>query len=131
MDIVILSASGGFALLVALTLFLKRKSIKSYFESVERKKEWARKRHSFVEKMNEAVNPFTGYNMITYTSNGKRNEKAIMSYHIPLEDLNCKIKWKSFMRDELNHFIESLKTHEFKLLEISDCNGSKRIVRLK
>lgn len=130
MDIVILSASGGFALLVALTLFLKRKSIKSYFESVERKKEWARKRHSFVEKMNEAVNPFTGYNMITYTSNGKRNEKAIMSYHIPLEDLNCKIKWKSFMRDELNHFIESLKTHEFKLLEISDCNGSKRIVRL-
>ena len=130
MDIVILSASGGFVLLIALTLFLKRKSIKSYFESVERKKEWARKRHSFVEKMNEAVNPFTGYNMITYTSNGKRNEKAIMSYHIPLEDLNCKNKWRSFMRDELNHFIESLKTHEFKLLEISDCNGSKRIVRL-
>lgn len=130
MDIIILSASGAFILVIAFTLFLKRKSIKSYFESIERKKEWARKRHSFLDKMNEAVNPFTGYNMITYTINGKRNEKAIMSYNIPLDELNCKTKWKSFMREELNHFMDSLRMHEFKMLEISDCNGSKRVIRL-
>lgn len=126
----ILSASGAFILVIAFTLFFKRKSIKSYFESIERKKEWARKRHSFLTKMNEAVNPFTGYNMITYTINGKRNEKAIMSYNIPLDELNCKNKWKSFMKEELNHFMDSLRMHEFKMLEISDCNGSKRVIRL-
>jgi hypothetical protein len=130
MDIVILSASGVFIVLIALTLFLKRKSIRSYFESIERKKEWAKKRHLFVEKMNEGVNPFLGYKMINYTSNGKQNEKAIMSYNIPLEDLNCKNKWRNFVKEELNHFIESLRMHEFKVLEISDCNGSKRLIRL-
>ena len=130
MDMIVLAASGVFVLLVALTLFLKRKSIKSYFESIERKKEWAQKRHNFLEKMNESVNPFTGFQMITYTMNGKRNEKAIMAYNIPVEDLNCKTKWKSYMREELNHFIDTLKSHEFKMLEISDSNGSKRLIRL-
>lgn len=127
---IILGASGVFVLLLGIILFLNRKSIRSYFESVERKKEWARKRHSFLEKMNESVNPFTGYQMITYTINGKRNEKAIMAYNIPVEDLNCKVKWRSYVREELNHFIESLRSHEFKMLEISDSNGSKRLIRL-
>lgn len=130
MDIMVLSASGVFIALVAITLFLNRKNIKSYFESIEKRKEWARKRHSFLEKMNEAINPITGYQMITYSINGKRNEKAIMSYNIPLEDLNCKKKWRSFISDEMNHFIETLRSHEFKHLEVSDCNGSKRLIRL-
>lgn len=127
---IILASSGAFVLLVALTLFLNRKSIKAYFESIERKKEWAMNRQQFLEKMNKAVNPFSGYQMITYKINGKRNEKAILAYNIPIEDLNCKKKWRSYVNDELKHFIETLKSHEFKMLEVSDSNGSKRIIRL-
>lgn len=130
MDLMILAASGVFVLSIITILIVKRKSIKAYFASIENKKEWARKRLSFLENMNEAVNPFTGYQMITYTINGRRNEKAIMSYNIPLEDLNCKNKWRSYVKEELNHFVETLRSHEFKTLEISDCNGSKRILRI-
>lgn len=130
MDLIILAATGVFVLSLIGILILKRKSIKAYFASIERKKEWARKRHQFLENMNDAVNPFTGYQMISYTINGKRNEKAQMTYNIPLEDLNCKNKWRSFVKEELNHFIETLKTHEFKSLEISDCNGSKRTLKI-
>ena len=130
MEMMILVSSIAFVLFTSLLLILKRKSIKSFFESIERRKEWVKKRHQFVEKMNEVVNPFTGYQMITYTTNGKRNDKAVMAYNIPLEDLNCKTKWKTFVKEELNHFIETLKSHEFKMLEINDCNGSKRLIRL-
>ena len=130
MDLLLLASTGAFVLFVMITLFVKRKSIKAYFASVERKKEWARKRQEFLIQMNEGVNPFTGYQMISYSINGKRNEKAVMGYNIPLEDLNCKHKWRSFVKDELNHFIETLKSHEFKMLEINDCNGSKRVMKL-
>ncbi len=130
MEMIVLIASGAFVLLLALTLFLKRNNIKAYFASIERKKEWAIKRHTFLNNMNDGINTITGYQMITYTINGKRNEKAILAYNIPLEDLNCKHKWRSYVKEELNHFIETLRSHEFKLLEISDCNGSKRTLRL-
>ena len=130
MEMIVLIASGAFVLLLALTLFLKRNNIKAYFASIERKKEWAIKRHTFLNNMNDGINPISGYQMITYTINGKGNEKAILAYNIPLEDLNCKHKWRSYVKEELNHFIETLRSHEFKLLEISDCNGSKRTLRL-
>jgi hypothetical protein len=130
MDIIILATTGAFVLLVALTIFLKRKSIKAFFESIERKKEWAQKRHLFLEKMNEGVNPFLGYQMISYKMNGRHNERAILAYNIPIDDLNCKKKWRSYVNDELKHFIKTLRSHEFKMLEVSDSNGSKRIIRL-
>ena len=109
----ILAASGVFVLSIITILIVKRKSIKAYFASIENKKEWARKRLSFLENMNEAVNPFTGYQMITYTINGRRNEKAIMSYNIPLEDLNCKNKWRSYTGKDNN-------------LKKSRCNFARR-----
>jgi len=130
MEMIVIVASGIFVLIVLTSLFLKRKSIKAFFESIERRKEWARKRHLFLDNMNEGVNPFTGYQLVSYSINGKRNEKAIMSYNIPLEDLNCRNKWRTYLNNDLNKFIETLRSHEFKMLEISDCNGSKRIVRL-
>ena len=126
---IVLASTGAFILVVLMALYFNRKNIKAFFASIERKKEWAKQRHLFLDKMNEAVNPFTGYQMISYTINGRRNEKAIMAYNIPLEDLNCKHKWRTFVKEELNHFIETLKSHEFKMLEISDCNGSKRTIR--
>ncbi len=130
MEMIVIVATGIFVLIVLTSLFLKRKSIKAFFDSIERRKEWARKRHLFLNNMNEGVNPFTGYQLISYSINGKRNEKAIMSFNIPLEDLNCRNKWRTYLNNDLNKFIETLRSHEFKMLEISDCNGSKRIVRL-
>ena len=127
---IVIVASGIFVLIVLTSLYLKRKSIKAFFDSIERRKEWARKRHLFLNNMNEGVNPFTGYQLVSYSINGKRNEKAIMAYNIPLEDLNCRNKWRTYLNNDLNKFIETLRSHEFKMLEISDCNGSKRIVRL-
>jgi hypothetical protein len=130
MDLNVMIGSGvSFAAIVAI-VFFNRKNIKAFFESIERKKEWALKRHQFVQNMNEAINPFTGYQMISYAINGRRNEKASMTYNIPLVDLNCKNKWKAFINNELNLFIDTLKSHEFKTLEISDCNGNKRSIRL-
>jgi len=130
MEMIVIVASGIFVLIVLTSLYLKRKSIKAFFDSIERRKEWARKRHLFLNNMNEGVNPFTGYQLVSYSINGKRNEKAIMAYNIPLEDLNCRNKWRTYLNNDLNKFIETLRSHEFKMLEISDCNGSKRIVRL-
>ena len=127
---IVIVASGIFVLIVLTSLYLRRKSIKAFFDSIERRKEWARKRLLFLDNMNEGVNPFTGYQLVSYSINGKRNEKAIMSYNIPLEDLNCRNKWRTYLNNDLNKFIETLRSHEFKMLEISDCNGSKRIVRL-
>ena len=130
MEMIVLASSGVFLLLVFTTLFLKRKSIKAFFASIERQKEWARKRLQFLNNMNEGINPFSGYELVSYSIHGKRNERAVMSYNIPLEDLNCKNKWRTYLNNDLHTFIETLRSHEFKMLEISDCNGSKRIVRL-
>ena len=130
MDLFVLATTGLTALAVILVLILKRKSIKSFFASIERKKEWAQKRLQFVEDMNTAVNPITGYQMIAYTIKGKQKEKATMSYTIPLEDLNCKHKWRNYLNNELNQFVNTLRLHQFKVLEIKDCNGNSRTVRI-
>lgn len=130
MDLFVFIASGVSVSAVIAVLILKRKSIKAYFASVERKKEWAIKRNQFVEDMNRAVNPITGYQMIAYSIKGRQKEKATMSYTIPLEDLNCKHKWKRYLNNELNQFIDTLRIHQFKVLEIKDCNGNSRTVRI-
>jgi len=130
MDLFVFIASGVSVSAVIAALILKRKSIKAYFASVERKKEWAQKRNQFLDNMNKAVNPITGYQMITYSINGRQKEKATMSYTIPLEDLNCKHKWKKYLNSELNQFVDTLRLHQFKVLVITDCNGSTRTVRI-
>ena len=130
MDLFVLIASGVFIAVVALTLIAKRKSIKAYFAKLEEKKQWAIKRSEFVNEMNKAVNPFTGYQMITYKIDGRRNTTAKLNYKIPLEDLNNTSKWNNFVSKEMNQFIDTLRTHEFKNLEVTDCNGSKRTMKL-
>lgn len=130
MDLFVFVASGVSVSAVMAVLILKRKSIKAYFASIERKKEWAQKRHQFLDDMNKAVNPITGYQMISYSINGRQKEKAVMSYTIPLEDLNCRHKWKKYLKNELNLFVDTLRLHQFKVLEINDCNGSKRTIRI-
>ena len=130
MDLFVLIAIGVSIAVVALTLIAKRKSIKAYFDKLEEKRQWAVKRSDFLNEMNKAVNPFTGYQMITYSINGRRNTKAVLSYNIPLEDLNSTSKWNNFVAKEMNQFISTLKSHEFKSLEVTDCNGSKRTMKL-